>query len=585
MRLCSVGVLVLLAACKPAQVGPPPVLVTTAETSGFVRTGRYAEAVALCDDFARAYDGVRCLRLGTTAQARELVALEIKRTGKSKAPAIVIQAGIHAGEIEGKDAGFWFLRDLLDGKVAAGALAAVDVYFIPVLNPDGHERMRPNNRPNQRGPEEMGFRTTGLNLNLNRDYIKLDSPELRAEIALIRDVDPVMLIDLHTTDGAKFEHDIAINVSPIVPRADQLDELAASISAATVDRLTALGHLPVGRFYPAFVVDEDPASGFAVGEPPPRFSNAYMGARSRLGVLVETHSWRTYKERAASTYHALQGVFEQAVTGAARWREVEAASDAADRALSGSVPLLYENDGKQTEIEFRGYAYERRTSEISNAPYLVYDEATPQIWKVPLYDGLKPAIEVTPPAGGYVVDGGFATAVAALLDLHGLAYTWIDDQPELAVEVFRPTKVATDPMLSEGRTRARLTGAWAPETRRLERHALFVPIAQPRARLALYLFEPSSPDSLVAWGFFNAVFERKEYMEPYVVEVEAQAMLADPAVRAAWEAALAADAELAASPAARRDWFYRRHPAWDERVNLVPVFRIDRLPEPYAPAR
>jgi hypothetical protein len=103
-----------------------------------------------------------------------------------------------------------------------------------------------------------------------------------------------------------------------------------------------------------------------------------------------------------------------------------------------------------------------------------------------------------------------------------------------------------------------------------------VPIDQPRARLVLQLLEPAGPDSFAQWGFFNAVFERKEYMEAYVAEEVARDMLAkDPALAAAWREALAADPALAASPERRLEWFYRRHPSWDERRDLLPVFRTD----------
>jgi len=581
------GAWALSLGCQHAAVGPPPVLVTTAEASGFVRTGRYDEAVRLCDDFARAYAGVTCERIGTTSEDRALVAVRISRLHRARrqapAPVILIQAGIHAGEIEGKDAGFWFLRDLLDDKVAPGALDAVDVVFVPVLNPDGHERFSTNNRPNQRGPEEMGFRTTASNLNLNRDYMKADAPEIRALLHVIASTDPVMLVDLHTTDGAKFEHDVSVNVAPLAPRADGLDEVATTISDRAMPRLTALGHLPL-PFYPAFIVDDDPASGFSLGEPPPRFSHAYASARSRLGVLIETHSWHPYHERVVATYHALQALFEQATTDVGAWREAEVAADAADVALHGPVPLVFEPDGHSHQIEFHGYAYEKRPSEISGGTWLWYDEQAPQIWDVPLLDRLAPKVEVTVPGAGYVVDGGFAPMVADVLDQHGFHYRWIEDRPAVAVEAYRATKVSYHPTF-EGRTTVTLEGAWAPETRTLERHALFVPIHQPGVRVLLHLFEPVSPDSLAQWGFFNAVFERKEYMEPYVAEEVAREMLRDPAVKKAWEAALAADAALAASPDARLEWFYRRHPAWDERKDLLPVYRTDRELSPPPPSR
>jgi hypothetical protein len=563
---------ILAAACHPR---PAPALVTTAETSGFVRTGRYDEVVRLCHDFARAHADVRCDEIGRTVEDRPIVAVLIGRPHRRKVPTIMIQAGIHAGEIDGKDAGFWFLRDVLAGRVAPGVLDVVDVAFVPVMNPDGHERFGPNHRPNQRGPESMGFRTNAANLNLNRDYVKVDAPETRAVVGLFAEVDPVILIDLHTTDGAKFEHDISVNFTPVAPRGDQLDEIAAAISDRVMRRLTELGHLPV-PFYPSFVDDEDPGSGFAILDPPPRFSHSYAAARNRLAALVETHSWRTYQERVRSSYHALQAIFELAIADAAAWRAAEDAAYPVEIALRGTeVPIVFDTDDRSREIEFRGYAYDRRSSEVSGGTWLVYDEATPQIWKVPLREHLVPAITVTAPAEGYLVDGGFASAVAAVLDAHHLMYTRIDGQPTVAVDVIRATRVTHQPTF-EGRTRVDLAGAWTRETRTLDRGAIFVSIRQPAVRLILALFDPASPDALVRWGAFNAVFEQKEYMEPYVAEEVAREMLRDPATRQAWEAAIAADAALAKDSHARLEWFHRRHPSWDERKDLVPVYRTDR---------
>ena len=562
--LCAVGATV---GCARGQ---RPSLVTTAETTRYVQTGRFDEAVRLCRDFARAYDRVRCDQLGATGEGRPIVALHI---GRGDRPAIYLQAGIHAGEIEGKDAGFWFLRDLLDGKVAPGALDAVDVVFVPVVNPDGHERFGPNNRPNQRGPAEMGFRTNDARLNINRDYVKADTPEMAALLHAFTRYRPVLLVDLHTTDGAKFQHDISINIAPRAPRGDKLDVTAGELAAATVKRLTELGHLPV-TFYPSFLTDDDPTSGFAVNEAPPRFSQNYAGARGRLGMLIETHSWRSYRERAESTYHALQAIFEDARQHARDWAAAEAAADRTDQQLGGSdVTLLWDTGPHTTPIEFRGYAYSKTHSDISGRDWIVYDEHRPEIWRVPLYDQLVPMVTVHAPRGGYVVDGGFAAMVAAVLDRHGLRYARLAGQPRANVEVFRAAKVHPQPPF-EGHVPVEIDGAWAAETRTLERGAIFIPIAQPSARLVLHLFEPALPDSLARWGLFNVVFERKEYMEPYVAEQVARDMLAaDPSLRAAFDAALAADPELAGSPGRRLDWFYRRSPAWDERVNLLPVYR------------
>jgi hypothetical protein len=568
-------VVVALAAC--ASRGPRPALITTAEQTGFTRTARYDEAIRLCHDFARGYPRVRCDQIGETGEHRPILALHI---GRGDHPAIYFQGGIHAGEIEGKDAGFKFVRDLLDGKVAPGALDAVDVVFVPVVNPDGHERFGPNNRPNQRGPVEMGFRTNDARLNINRDYVKADTPEMAALLRAFNAYRPALLIDLHTTDGAKFEHDISINPAPIAPRGDHLEVAANELSAATVKRLGELGHLPLA-FYPSFVDNDDPRSGFAVGEAPPRFSQFYAAARNRLGILVETHSWRTYRERADSTYHALQAVFEFARDHAPAWVAAEAAADRADQQIGGSdVPMIWDNGPGKHEIDFRGYAYQKSHSEISGADWIVYDETKPEIWRIPLFDELVAKLAIRAPRAGYVVDGGFAPMVAAVLARHGLRFiaipAAIDGQPRAALEVFRATKASFQPPF-EGRTPVVLEGKWAPETRTLERGAIFVPIAQPGARLIMHLFEPQLPDSLAQWGFFNAALERKEYMESYVAEQVARDLIAaDPSLRAAFDAAIAADPELAKSPGRRLDWFYQRSPAWDERVNLLPVYRSDQ---------
>jgi len=572
-RRFLVAPLVLAACGARATPRPKLSLETTGERSQWTKTGRYDEAVTLCHDFARAYAGVECIELGKTLEDRPIVAVHITRApGK---PTIYVQAGVHAGEIEGKDAGFWFLRDLLDGKVAPGALDAVNLVFVPCINPDGHERFGKHNRPNQRGPEEMGFRTNGVRMNINRDFVKADSNEIQAVLGVFRAHDPIVLVDLHTTDGAKFEQDIAVLVAPAAPRASSLDEAAKTLSDHIQQRLGALGHLPL-PFYPSFETDDDPSSGFAVGEAPPRFSQSYAAARCRLGILVETHSWRTYKERAKSMYDVLTALLERATTDAASWRASATESEKADDQLRGhELPVVWQNGPHTTEIAFRGYAYEKRDSEISGAPWIVYDETKPQIWNVPLQDEIVAKVSAQVPVEGYVIDGGFAAIVGPILERHGIKTTKINGRPTLSVEAFRATAVKFDPPY-EGRSRATIEGGWKAEQRTLDQGALFVPTRQPLLRLVVNMLDPSAPDSLAQWGTLNPAFEKKEYMESYVAEEVAREQLAaDPTLRAKFDAALAADPEMARTPAKRLEWFYRRHAAWDERVDLLPIYRTN----------
>jgi len=148
------------------------------------------------------------------------------------------------------------------------------------------------------------------------------------------------------------------------------------------------------------------------------------------------------------------------------------------------------------------------------------------------------------------------------------------------VEAFRADSAQPAARSVEGHQRMTLAGKWRGETHNLAAGALFVPLAQPRARLVMALLEPQAPDALAAWGDFNNAFEQKEYMEDYVAEEVAREMLsADPKLRAAFAQRLKDVPGLAAGPAARLDFFYRRHTTWDERYNLYPVLRVDVAPD------
>ena len=582
MRLLFVSLLVGLTT-SPAMAKER--LATVAEESGFARTGRYAEVVALCDAFAKSYPAaVRCIEFGTTPQGRPMKALVASTSGaldpaaarERGLPVVLVQGGIHAGEIDGKDAGFLALREVLDGKAAVGALDKLVWVFVPVFNVDGHERFGAWNRPNQRGPEQMGWRTTAQNYNLNRDYVKADAPEMQAMLALVNAWDPLAVVDLHVTNGAQFEHDISIQVEPINAGDAALRNVGRAWRDGVIADLAKAGSLPL-PFYPSFVAVDDPGSGFADGVASPRFSTGYFWLRNRLAMLVETHSWRTYPERVRSTRNTVVSVLEHVAAEGPQWLAVAREADAR-AAVPGTAPepLAYTTTDVARTIEFRGYAYTRTPSEVSGALMTRYDETTPQVWKIPLRDVVVPGLSVAPPAGGYIVPAEHGARVARQLDIHGVQYRRIDARPGAAVQVFRADTATPSPRPVEGHQPLAVTGAWADESHDIGAGALFVPIRQAKSRLVMAMLEPQAPDSLLAWGGFNNHFEQKEYMEGYVAEAVAREMMArDPALKAKFEQRLKDDPGFAASPQARLSYFHRLHSSWDERLNLYPVMRTE----------
>jgi hypothetical protein len=232
-------------------------------------------------------------------------------------------------------------------------------------------------------------------------------------------------------------------------------------------------------------------------------------------------------------------------------------------------------------IDFPGYAYTREFSPISGEAVTVYDPRTPQIWRVPFRERVLPALTVRAPAGGYVVPAAWADEIGARLALHGISFETLRfTRAAVAVEVFRAAQTQFAAAPFEGRMRVTLTGRWSPESCDFGAGALWVALAQPNARLVMHLLEPQAPDSFCAWGFFNACFEQKEYMEPYVAEQIARTLLAQNAALAEeFKQRLEQDSAFAASATARREFFLRRHASWDSQLNLYPVMRLPVAPE------
>lgn len=581
-------------------------LKTIAELSAFKETGRLDEVSRLCEGLQNAWpSAVRAFEYGRSAEGRSMRALIVSRSGaltpqelrERRIPLLMVQGGIHPGESDGKDAGFIALRELLEGDAGKSALTRIAVLFVPAFNADGHERVGRWNRPNQNGPDVIGWRTTAQNINLNRDYMKADTPEMRAMLRLISEWDPLVCADLHVTDGADFEPDVSLQVEPLNQGDPALKISGRQLRDTLIARMTQLGSLAID-FYPDLASTDDPASGFALTVYSPRFSNGYFPQRNRFTVLVETHSWKPYAHRVRVMRDTVVSLVDMIAESGVSWLKLAQEADHTATGLSGATLTLdyssnwrepaqagggtpaRDSSGPARMIDFRGFAYTRSPSAISGGLVTRYDPTTPQIWHVPLRDQVKASLEIPAPRGGYLVPPAFSAEIAARLEAHGIGYdTLAKSWESFRVQAFRATRVNFSALPFEGRMRALLEGSWRDEMSSALAGSLFVPVAQPLARLLVALFEPQAPDSFAAWGLFNACFEQKEHMEPYVAEQIAQQMLdQDPKLGQEFARKLASDAEFAASPSARLEFFLRRHASWDARYNLYPVFRLDAPP-------
>jgi hypothetical protein len=563
----------------------PPEWRTPAELTNYLETPNYSDTIAFARRLAHASPFIEYEGFGFSGQGRELPLIIASETqtftpagAKAQNKAVVlIQACIHSGEPDGKDAGFALLRDIAITQTAAGILNNVVLLFIPIYNTDGHERSTPYNRINQNGPTEMGWRTTSTYQNLNRDYMKADTPETRAWLKLWNEWQPDLFIDCHVTDGADYrcnitfhhEHHDGVDSAVLEWERDVFDDKVAHATEAAGNVIS---------WYLEFIDNRDLELGTRDFNGSPRFSTGYVPLRNRPGILIETHMIKDYRSRVIGTYDFLRAALTEVNRDPQRLRNIGREADertvAAGRAYDpdASFPIDFDLTDDATPFALKAFTYETEHSEVSGDLRVVYGRE-PLDLTVPMYQTFRVSKAVAPPLS-YIVPAQWSDVIA-VLNAHGLQMKTLAEFASIEVESYRFTNVKWPQAPFEGRHMPHFDVERTIETRVFPAGSAVVPLSQPAGRVILNLLEPEAPDSLARWGFFNAIFEEKEYAEQYVLEALAREMMAnDPSLRQEFENLLAIDPEFAGSPAARLRFFYKRSPYWDPQMNLYPVGRI-----------
>lgn len=552
----------------------PPAWRTPAEASDFRTTPDYATTLEFLRRLDRASSLVSMREIGRSAGGRPLMLVIATRDPRhdfdslrrSPRARVLAQAGIHAGEVDGKDAVLLLLRDIVTGR-RSDVLDRATLLFVPVFNPDGHERVSHSGRVNQRGPENAGWRTNGRNLNLNRDYAKLAAPETRALVDLLAAVDPDLYLDLHVTDGMDHQYDVTYGSNVHEPWSPAIAAWLGGEYRRTVDAgLTEAGHAP-GQFY-LERNPRDPAAGMVHPRMTARLSNGYGDLRHVPSVLLEMHSLKPYKRRVLGTY----AFVEQSLLAAGRDVEVLRRAIREDRARRAeSLPVAFALQAQPArELEFLGIAHETFDSPITGIREVRW-LGTPVTQRVPVFS-FESTVTVRRPAA-YWIPPAWAD-VAARLREHGIRVEKTTSAVTRPLRFYRLQTPKLDTAPSEGRVPVTVEGVELL-TREVEWPAgsFRVSSDQPLGDLAMVLLEPQSVDSYFAWGYLHEILQRTEYAENYVMEPLAHRMLdLDPALRAAWKEALR-DPAFAANPEQRLEWFYRRSGLADPQHLLYPVAR------------
>lgn len=583
--------LFLLAPVLVAQQTPTQ-WVTPYERSRFLETPRYLETMTYCNALAKASPWIRVSSFGVTPQGRSLPlvilskenAFTPEKARASKKPLLLVQSGIHAGEIDGKDASLMLMREIAVTKSLAHLLDHLNILFMPIFNLDGHERFSAYNRINQSGPKEMGWRVTANNLNLNRDYMKADAPEMRAWLKAFHAWKPDMFIDCHVTDGMDFQYDITYSMEMFENSAGPIVAWQKKLEEYFIPKVNGSGHLIAPFIWPR--EEHDLSKGFLTGVATPRFSTGYVALQNRGAMLIETHVLKNYKARVGATYQLVKAVMEymnghpddvRLAVKEAEKQTILHFSTPDDRT---PYPLNFRTPEKNpSTIRFLGYTSETVQSAVSGHAYKRWTKDTMSV-DAPFFDKAEPSLRIAPPTL-YLIPQEW-TSVLDVLRLHDVRLARLTKDVDAPVEMYRFKNAKWRETPYEGRHPVTFSMDTLSINRLFPKGTYAVLLNNARAKTAIHLLEPYAPDSFVQWGFFDAVFEQKEYFESYIMEEIAKQMLErNQTVRNEFQKKVNSDSTFAKNPRARLNFFYERSPYMDREWNLYPVARyLSAVPLP-----
>ncbi len=490
---------------------------TRAERTNFMETSHYADVVSFLDSLKLLGAPITIGDIGKTSEGREIPyvvasrpvvrdAAEAKRLNR---PIVYIQADIHAGEVEGKEAILAMLRELSDDK-QPNVLDSLVLVVVPIYNADGNEKFGPQatNRPEQDGPELVGQRANGQGLDLNRDYIKADAPETRASLAMFDAWDPDVFVDLHTTDGTF--HGYALTY------AGSLSPAAKYTGPFTMDTLlpavrrNLLARERIQTFDYGNLDTTGGRRGWYTYDSRPRYGTNYYGIRGRIGVLSEAYSHDPFRTRIASTY-AFVGELLSLL--AANSSEIVDISHEADRktVYGGTTPSAAPYVALRSQITQHPRKADVILETLGRLP-----DSTQKLPGVPrgfrrignfhterldVYDRFTPTLERRMPVA--YAFGPDQKPLVQRLAMHGVFVEQLVDSLDVRAEQFAVDSVIRNPREYQGHHEVRLEGLWAPLGITLPPGTYIVREAQPLAILAMYLLEPESDDGFTTWNIMD----------------------------------------------------------------------------------
>jgi hypothetical protein len=492
------------------QEGP----LTRAEASEFKATSLYTDVMEFIQKLQKKSLRLRMETLGISAEGRKIPLLLIGNPVPSSPQdldyddrmVVYIQANIHAGEVEGKEASLMLARDLALSDNPP-YLDKIVLLIAPIFNPDGNEKISQDNRRNQVGPEEgVGVRPNGLDLDLNRDGMKLESPEVRG---LVQNVmlrwDPAVLLDSHTHNGS-YHEEVVTWVWSLNPNGDtSLIRYMSDVVRPEINRILKEKYDTLCIPHGDFMDFREPEKGWRPLEPQPRYLSNYFGLRNRLGILNENYPYADFKSRVMGAYHLFHALLDfchsnkdeiMGLIHSADQRTIQRGLRPGDEDLFG---VDFDVRPIKDKITVHGYVMEPYKTE-SGRMRIRRTEKT-QIYTMPFFADFFATRSVRLPFG-YLIPIPVPEVESKLLE-HGITVERLTQSARLKVEAFHVTELKGQERPYQGHRLDSVKGDYSEEEMDFPAGTLFIPLAQPLANVASYLLEPESDDGFLVWNFFD----------------------------------------------------------------------------------
>ncbi len=487
---------------------------TVAESSNFESTSNEKDVNEFIRQLSKKSGNIKVETIATSTEGRPIQLMVIadpmikspEKLATDPRVVLYIQANIHAGEVEGKEASLMFARDLISG-MKKEILKNVIVLICPNFNPDGNEAISVKNRTHQNGPKNgVGLRHNGQMLDINRDALKLETPEMNG---LMKNVllkwDPQITLDCHTTNGSYHEEPVTFTwmMNPAGERSlmDYMEKQMMPAVATTLRNEYKVENC----FYGEFVDMKTPEKGWEEYASEPRYLTNYIGVRNRLAILNENYVYADYKSRVLGCYGLLHAVADYTTQHATEVRELIRKADqktiarGLNPATTDSFPIQYIGKPIQEKVTIKTFEVDVITDAEGRETYKKSDrKKTVQVPYIARYEATRSV--KFPFAYLYTISDPLAVN---LLRKHGIRVSQLSKAQSFEVETFKLTELKAATRLNQGHFNQTASGIWTTGHVEFKAGTFVVRTAQPLANIAAYLLEPQSNDGLVTWNFLD----------------------------------------------------------------------------------